>query len=109
MLNQKSKEGMVMETQGERIKSIRLELRLSQDKFGEGLGITKQYVSSIENGIALLSNEKLTSLLLNYNVNINYILTGKGEVFLGSDKKEEDTLENKIQEVALKMKENGLL
>ena len=98
-----------METQGERIKNIRLGLLLSQDKFGEGLGITKQYVSNIENGIALLSNEKLTSFLLNYNVNINYILTGKGEVFLGSDKKEEDKLENKIQEVVLKMKEKGLL
>jgi len=98
-----------METQGERIKNIRLELRLSQDKFGEGLGITKQYVSNIENGIALLSNEKLTSLLVNYNVNINYILTGKGEVFLGSDKKEEDKLENKILQVVLKMKEKGLL
>ena len=98
-----------METQGERIKNIRLELRLSQDKFGEGLGITKQYVSNIENGIALLSNEKLTSLLVNYNVNINYILTGKGEVFLGSNKKEEDKLENKILQVVLKMKEKGLL
>lgn len=98
-----------METQGERIKKIRLDLRLSQYKFGEGLGITKQFVSNVENGIAYLSNEKLTSLILTYNVNVNYVLTGKGEVFLDSDKKEEDKLENKIQEVVLKMKEKGLL
>ena len=98
-----------METQGERIKNIRLELRLSQDKFGEGLGITKQYVSNIEKGNALLANEKLKSLLVNYNVNINYILAGKGDAFLDSDKHQEFELENKIQQVVLNMKEKGLL
>ncbi len=100
-----------METQGERIKNIRLGLRLSQDKFGEGLGITKQYVSNIENGVALMSNEKLTSLLLNFNVNINYILSGKGDVFLGVEQEDEevDELEQKIQKVVLNMKAKGLL
>ena len=98
-----------METQGERIKNIRTELRLSQDKFGERLGITRQFVSNVEKGTAVFSNEKLTSLILNYNVNINYVLTGKGDAFIDSDKHEDFELENKIQQVVLKMKENGLL
>ena len=99
-----------MEMQGERIKKVRLCLHLSQDKFGEGLGgITRQYVSNIENGNAYFSNEKLTSLLLNYNVNINYILSGKGKVFLDSEQKGDDELENKIQKVVLNMKAKGQL
>lgn len=70
-----------METQGERIKQIRQVLKLSQDKFGEVLGIKKQFVSRIENNSVLLNNDKLVTLLLNFNVNINYVLGGIGEMF----------------------------
>lgn len=102
-----------MKTQGERIKNIRLCLHLSQDKFGEGLGITRQFVSNVEKDRSVLSNEKLASILLNYNVNVNYILTGKGEPFLTSElddaDEDADELEQKIQKVVLKMKAKGLL
>lgn len=98
-----------METQGERIKKIRLQLNMQQDKFGEGIGVTKQCISNIERDIGFLSGDKLTSLLLNYNVNINYLLAGIGEMFLSSHQLDEAKLENKIQEVVLKMKEKGLL
>lgn len=98
-----------METQGERIKKIRLELNMQQDKFGEGIGVTKQFISNLERNIGFLSNDKLTSLLLNYNVNINYLLAGIGEMFLNSYQLDEVKLETKIQEVVLKMKEKGLI
>ena len=98
-----------METQGERIKKIRLQLNMQQDKFGEGIGVTKQCISNIERDIVILSSDKLTNLLLNYNVNINYILSGVGEPFVSSYQFDEVKLENKIQEVVLEMKEKGLL
>ena len=98
-----------METQGERIKKIRLQLNMQQDKFGEGIGVTKQFISNIERDIGFLSSDKLTNLLLNYNVNINYLLAGIGEMFLNSYELDEAKLENKIQEVVLKMKEKGML
>ena len=98
-----------METQGERIKKIRLQLNLQQDKFGEGIGVTKQFISNIERDIGFLSSDKLTNLLLNYNVNINYLLAGIGEMFLSSYELDEVKLENKIQKVVLKMKEKGML
>ena len=59
--------------------------------------------------IGFLSSDKLTNLLLNYNVNINYLLAGIGEMFLNSYELDEAKLENKIQEVVLKMKEKGML
>ena len=98
-----------METQGERIKKIRLQLNLQQDKFGEGIGVTKQCISNIERDIGFLSSDKLTNLLLNYNVNINYLLAGIGEMFLNPYQLDEVKLKNKIQEVVLKMKQKGML
>lgn len=70
-----------MNSQGIRIKKIRQEMNLSQEAFGKKLDVSKQYVSNLEAGRNLLNNEKLVSLLLDFNVNINYILAGIGEPF----------------------------
>lgn len=74
-----------MITQGERLKQIRTELRLSQAKLGKSLGISAPSIGKAEKGINRLSNESLTKLLENYNVNINYLLAGKGEMFITKD------------------------
>lgn len=70
-----------METQGMRIKKIRQALGLSQDKFGEIFDIKKQFVSLLEKDKTSLNNDKLVKLLFDYNVNINYLLGGIGEMF----------------------------
>lgn len=69
-------------TTGSRIKEIRLELRLSQEEFGNIFDSGKSYISAVENDNSKLSLESLVKLLLNYKVNINYILGGVGEMFL---------------------------
>ena len=74
-----------MQTQGQRLKNIRLALRLSQEDFGKIFNITKQYVYSLEKDKLTLNNEKLVKLLYDYNVNINYLLCGIGEMFLNSE------------------------
>ena len=74
-----------METQGQRLKNIRLALRLSQEEFGKIFDITKQYVYSLEKDKLTLNNEKLVKLLLDYNVNINYLLCGIGSMFITSE------------------------
>jgi len=75
----------MVETQGLRIRKIRLQLNLSQEEFGRIFGITKQYVYSLEKDKMFLNNEKLVKLLVDYNVNINYLLVGVGEMFLTDD------------------------
>ena len=70
-----------METQGMRIKKIRQALNLSQDDFGAIFEISKQFVSLLEKDKTFLNNEKLVKLLLDYNVNINYLLGGIGSMF----------------------------
>lgn len=74
-----------METQGLRLKDIRKALNLSQDEIALKFGISRQYWSNFENDRETLNNEKLTKLIQYFNVNINYLLTGEGEMFIEKD------------------------
>ena len=87
-----------MSTQGNRLKKIRQALRLSQEEFGAIFDIKKQFVSNIEKDHSFLNNDKLVKLLVDYNVNINYLLAGIGEMFIGQNK----TDLNKVEEEKLK-------
>lgn len=73
-----------MKTQGERIREIRTSLNLSQEELGKIFNTSKQYISKIENNLVQLNNEKMVILAKFYNVNINYILTGKGLMFISA-------------------------
>jgi transcriptional regulator with XRE-family HTH domain len=90
-----------METQGQRINKIRKALNLSQEKFGEIFGIKKQFVSLLEKDKTYLNNEKLVKLLLDYNVSINYLLSGRGEMFL-DDSDNIDDFEDRVKQVLIK-------
>lgn len=68
-------------THGERVKEIRKALGLTLDKFGEKLGVTKQTVSRIENGVNNLTDQMTLAICREYNVNYDYLMTGDGEMF----------------------------
>lgn len=68
-------------TQGERIKEIRKTLDLTLDKFGEKLGVTKQTVSRIENGVNNVTDQMARSICREYNVNYDYLMYGEGNMF----------------------------
>lgn len=68
-------------TQGERLREIRTALNLSQEEFGKVFNTSKQYISKLENNLVLLNNEKMVILATLYNINVNYLLTGKGSIF----------------------------
>lgn len=89
-------------SQGFRLKQIRQNLNLSQESFGKELGFSRQYLSNIENNRDTLNNEKLVKLVKMYNVNLNWLLTGRGEMFNSPEKKETDfdkKVEQKVTEV----------
>lgn len=69
-------------TQGERIKRARKHLQLSLQQLGQVLNVSRQYLSKIEKNERLLNNHKLSILISKYNINANYILTGKGNMFI---------------------------
>jgi len=95
-----------MTTQGKRLKKIRQALGLSQEKFGGVIDVSKQYVSNLEADRNILNNEKLVKLLVDYNVNLNYLIADIGDMFL---KPKFDDVKNELmKEVEEMLKKRGL-
>lgn len=67
----------------ERIKAIRKHklINLSQEAFGQRIGITKAAISKIESGNANPSEQTLLSICREFNVNEEWLRTGNGEMF----------------------------
>lgn len=73
-------------TQGERVKEIRKGLNLTLEKFGERVGVTKQTVSRIENGVNNLTDQMALAICRTFSVNEHWLRTGEGEPYIkGSD------------------------
>lgn len=98
-----------MSTQGQRIRKIRYDLKMSQTEFGQIFNIGKQFVSLLEKDKTQLNNEKLVKLLLDYNVNLNYLLGGIGEPFFDTPQQDEQLKKLVAQIVDQTMKERGLI
>lgn len=95
-----------MTTMGFRVKKIRQELQLSQEKFGEIFGSTKAYISAVENDKSKLSVENLGKLLVDYNVNLNWLFAGKGDPFLLPPFEEvKDDFEQRVKAIFKEMME----
>lgn len=99
-----------METQGQRIKKIRQALNKSQEEFGEIFNMKKQNVSSLENDKAFLNNEKLTKLLIEYKVSIDYVLGGIGNMFITDGAAQYENIKNDVlKEVKIMLLHEGLI
>ena len=72
----------------ERIKALRKELKMSQDVFAEKLGLTKNYISLVENGNRKLSEQSIKVLCSILNVNEEWLRTGNGEMFIPKSKEQ---------------------
>ena len=72
-------------TQGERVKEVRKSLGLSLEKFGARLGVTKQTVSRIENGVNNVTEQMTKAICREFNVDYAWLTTGEGEMFVDSD------------------------
>ena len=59
---------------GKRIKEIRLESGLSQQKFGEILSVSQDTVSLWEKGKSVPTTEFLIEISKNFDVSVDYIL-----------------------------------
>lgn len=73
----------------ERIKALRKELKMSQDVFAEKLGLTKNYISLVENGNRNLSEQSIKVLCSILNVNEEWLRTGNGKMFKSRSQNEE--------------------
>ncbi|MBR4963776.1 MAG: helix-turn-helix domain-containing protein [Alistipes sp.] len=70
-----------METVGQRLRAIRKELNMTQEQLAQRLGIGKAALSMIETGKAGLSTRNKNILVQDFNVNAEWIDSGKGKMF----------------------------
>lgn len=77
--NRSTKEVM---NENEKIKKIRKELGLTQQEMADSIGVSKQYLSKVENGLTELSKEKITKLCNYYGISLDWILSDKGGMLI---------------------------
>ena len=65
---------MDMNRIGNRIKELRIEHKLSQQKFGEVLSVSQDTVSLWEKGKSVPTAEFLIAIAKNFDVSVDYIL-----------------------------------
>jgi len=75
---------------GDGLKKVRTKLGLNQSQMADNLGIKQGGWSHYEKNRRKPDIEILIQLVLKHNVNINWLLTGKGDMFLLSDEKQKE-------------------
>lgn len=64
-----------------RIRQLRKYLKMSQEDFGEKLGLAKSGISNIENGTRNLTERNIKLICAEFNVDYDWIKFGIGEMF----------------------------
>lgn len=75
-------------TTGARLKRIRHSLGLSQDELAEKLDYEKSTISNTECGRTRMSNHMIVALVKKLNVNVEFLLEGRGEMFVDTTSNE---------------------
>lgn len=70
-----------MNTENDRIKEVRKVLGLTQEKFGEKVGMKKSSLSTVENGVNAVSNQLRTAVCREFHVREDWLRDGEGEMF----------------------------
>jgi len=97
-----------MENIGERIKKIRKLLNKSQEELAVALGITKQAISNMENSKSMPSVAMLSKLLLNFDINLNYLISGVGGYFVTNEENHSKLKESLMKEVEQFLDSKGI-
>ena len=87
-------------TENERVKEVRKKLELTQEKFGESLGLKRNSVSTIESGINAVSDQVRRAIVREYGIREEWLRDGTGEMFAPKDRDQE--LAEMFGRVALK-------
>ena len=72
-----------------RIKELREHFQLTMEKFGNRLGVKKNTVSQWESGTNSLTDQTITSICREFNVNEDWLRNGTGDMFLPTSRRKE--------------------
>lgn len=76
-------------TEGERVRKIRKSFNMTLEEFGNKVGVTKQTISRIENGINNLTEQMLKSICREFDINEEWLRTGAGDMTVSLTRSEE--------------------
>jgi transcriptional regulator with XRE-family HTH domain len=94
-----------------RLKKIRLRINLTQKELGDKLGVPWYLIKNIETEKTKLSIEIAEGLYKNLGININWILSGQGSMFLDTEalpppsEPEEPQLTPEVKKIVYELKE----
>lgn len=97
-----------------RILELRKYLNITQEQFANTIGISRSSLSEIENATAPITERTIIAISSRFNVNEDWLRTGKGEMFNIIDKKYDEffdiynNLNPVLQEFLLKSAKNLL-
>jgi len=83
---------------GERIKILRVSLGWTQDKLAQEAGISKSFISEIENNKASISGENLLKIANTLNTSLDYLM--KGESGLSDQRSQSVEIPPELSEMA---------
>lgn len=72
----------VSDSVGSRITELRSVLRLSQEEFGEKIGVARNTIANYEIGNRTPKDVTLKSICREYNVNYEWLVNGTGDMFI---------------------------
>lgn len=86
-----------------RLQKIRKKLKLSQEEIADETNITYRAYTSYERGDRKPSFEFLVKLVEKYNVNLNWLIAGNGEMFNALQYEDvKDEILNEVNQVLVK-------
>lgn len=80
---------------GKRIRQVRKNIGLKQDQFAYQLGCGRSNISQIENGLFYPTANSIFVLRSKFNVNLDWLFSGEGEMFLQDKEKNIELLDFK--------------
>lgn len=95
----------------ERLKQIRKNAGLTQEAFGEKLGMTRGYIAQIEMGMKSPSDRMLRDICRQFRVNEDWLRTGAGDPYIPRPKNQQiaDFMNSVMEEVDESIKKNLIL
>lgn len=70
-----------------RIVKIREDNNLSQEKFAEKLGLSRNFINQVENGKKNVSDRTISDICRLFNVNREWLETGSGDPYVDPEEK----------------------
>jgi transcriptional regulator with XRE-family HTH domain len=77
----------------DRIKAVRMALGINQGEFAKRIGLTQTAMSMIVVGKSKLTEKNIKLICVTFNVNEEWLRTGKGEMFCSASPYEKELLD----------------